>query len=338
MERHSSFAARFGRWIVVTVCLLSSVAFAERARQWTVVEITPDSPGGGYARALNNAGDVVGGTLTLQGIFSVIGDAYVWRHGVRQDIGSAAGRDTATWDINERGTIVGTADGIATRWVEGVASSLQVVGQARGINARGDIVGQFWTGGALGSGNDWPFLFRDGAIHTLPTLDASEAAAVGINDAGIAVGYSQVGTTNATHAVLWDNGALRDLETLGGRITMADAINNRGDIVGRAEDGAGRFFMVRWHASGGAPEKLIERCVPGAINDRGDIVCSHQDTGDALLYEDGAITTLNDLPAMRAGGWQTFTPLGINDRGWIVGTAWKPGVAFWGTALLLIPD
>lgn len=41
---------------------------------------------------------------------------------------------------------------------------------------------------------------------------------------------------------------------------------------------------------------------------------------------------------MRAAGWQTFTPWGINERGWIVGTGWKPGAPFWGTALLLIPS
>lgn len=70
---------------------------------------------------------------------------------------------------------------------------------------------------------------------------------------------------------------------------------------------------------------------------RGAIVGSDQVTGAAFLYEDGAVTALMDLPEMRAAGWTAFTPWGINDRGWIVGSAWKPGIAFSCTALLLIP-
>ena len=40
---------------------------------------------------------------------------------------------------------------------------------------------------------------------------------------------------------------------------------------------------------------------------------------------------------MRDGGWVTFSPTAINDRGWIAGIGWRPGVSWAGRPLLLMP-
>ena len=73
----------------------------------------------------------------------------------------------------------------------------------------------------------------------------------GINDRGEAVGYSETADPDPsgedicgfhTHLTcvpfLWREGHMRALPTLGGNNGQASAINNRGEVVGFAEDGA----------------------------------------------------------------------------------------------------
>lgn len=329
-------------WRTTLAALLSVSAFAAAAptKQWSVVELTPDSPGGGSASDVNNRGDVVGQTLRQTGPlpFGFTPTAYVWRNGVREDIGSGAGRSSVASAINDKGTIVGAVDGTAYMWKDGVATSLHIAGNAVDINKGEQIAGTYWTGGAIGSGQERPFVMRDGVLFELPMLGTSGAGVGALNDKGVVVGYGLAPATSTTHAVLWQDLAIRDLGTLGGRDSFADRINNHGVIVGRSQDASGARFMARWNVGGGPIEKLQAGFVPFGINDHGAIVGSDQNTGIAFLYEDGVVTNLLELPAMKAGGWKAFTPRAINDHGWIVGTAWKPGVAFWGTAVLLMPD
>lgn len=334
MRSHPAFG---GLLAALVLGFVSTLALAAPARHWSVVELTADSPGGGTARAVNNRGDVVGQTFTGSG-FHVVSHAYVWRNGVREDIAAGLGESSIAWAINGKGTIAGSVDGTAYMWKDGRPIPLQAAGDALGINDRDEVVGHFWTGGVVGSGRELPFLFRDGTVYPLPTLGGRVSSeALAINDRGMAIGFSLIANTSDTHGVLWEDGAVRDLATLGGRNSFAERINEAGEIVGRAQDADGNFDLVRWRAGGGPPEVLFPRSQPGGINNRGAIVGNHQDTGMPFLYEDGQTTSLLDLPAMKAGGWQAFSPMGINDRGWIVGIAWKPGVAFVGTALLLVP-
>jgi probable HAF family extracellular repeat protein len=340
MERLQSLRTRAWVGALVVLGMCAPALHAAPLKDMTVVELTADSPGGGIARDVNNGGDVVGHTFTpgSGGLFSVVSHAFLWRNGVRQDIGSAVGKNSVAWAINEPGTIVGQVDGLAYMWKDGQATSLNVAGSAVALNNHGDIVGTLWTGGAIGSGQDHPFLVRDGLLYELPTLNNGGGAGVNdINDAGIAVGFSLLPFSSNEHAVLWQDRVISDLGTLGGLESFGNRINNRGDIVGTAQDASGARFMARWSASGGPPQKLLPNFTPMGINERGDVVGNDTSTGAPLLYQDGQVTNLLELPAMKAGGWQSFAPMGINDRGWIVGSAWKPGVSFFGTALLLMP-
>ena len=332
-----SFARHAARAVALTACVAALAAQADRGHEYALVALTPDSAGGGIARAVNNRGDVAGITVTpgSGGFFSSVPHAFLWQNGTRVELGAGAGKSVA-WAVNESGIVAGSVDGIATTWSAGQATSLQIPGEALAIDPRGEVVGRYWTGGALFAGEEHPFLFRDGVLFDLPGL-GSTGWATAINASGTVAGFSQVGNTNVTHAVMWRDLAVTDLGTLGGNQSRALAINDRGDIAGTAQDAAGAFWMVRWNANGGAVEKLAAHYLPNAMNNRGAIVGSDQLTGSAFLYEDGTITMLMDLPEMKAAGWTAFTPWGINDRGWIVGSAWKPGIAFSGTALLLVP-
>ncbi|HUH08311.1 MAG TPA: cell wall-binding repeat-containing protein [Egibacteraceae bacterium] len=84
--------------------------------------------------------------------------------------------------------------------------------------------------------------------HTMTVLpnhpDGGEAIALGVNDAGRAVGYVNVGADQS--AVLWDGDAISALPGLGGDESIAQDINNRGQAVGYSEAADGSFHAVIW--------------------------------------------------------------------------------------------
>jgi hypothetical protein len=72
-----------------------------------------------------------------------------------------------------------------------------------------------------------------------------------------------------------------------------------------------------------------------AINERGTIDGSSDANG--FMVEDGVVTLLEEIAAVKAGDWFQLFPLDINDRGWIVGWGWRHGGSFEGDAFLLRP-
>ncbi len=68
----------------------------------------------------------------------------------------------------------------------------------------------------------------------LGTLGGNSSVALGMNDIGDVVGWSQ--TDSGVHAFLWQDGQMADLGTLGGRWSEARDVNNFMQIVGVAKD------------------------------------------------------------------------------------------------------
>lgn len=156
-------------------------------------------PDGVYSRAegINNAGVVVGGSLTGTTPLPLF-HAFMVDSGVMTDLGSLSGAFSVAHSINDRGAVVG------------------------------------WSNAGLNI--DHAFLYAAGVMTDLGTLTGQgSSGAYGINNAGQVVGWSEV-ANRETRAILYEDGAMVDLDMLldpasGWTLQTAFAINDQQQIA-----------------------------------------------------------------------------------------------------------
>lgn len=104
---------------------------------------------------------------------------------------------------------------------------------ARDINNAGQITGTAYTGASPGEILYSSFLWQDGVMIDIGTLDGQSgySYANAINNLAQICGSSQPDGTQQ-HAFLWQEGVMIDLGTLGGAASEGHDINDLGDIVG----------------------------------------------------------------------------------------------------------
>ena len=247
-----------------------------------------------------------------------IQDAFRWRKGARIDLGALPGINSSVADwVNDWGVAVGTS----------TTGSLDPI---TGFPAANAVV---WI---------------DRYILNLGTLDGGyESLATTINDRGQIAGVSSNSTPDSnslfglgtqTRAFLWEDGAMRDLGTLGGTDAAALLINDRAQITGISYTNSLAIDPFVWRkglmtdlgsfgGTFGGPQWL---------NSRGQIVGQSNLSGDKTFHpfrwQDGVLTDLGTL------GGSDGNALWINDAGMIVGWAnnendqavlaflWKHGV------------
>ena len=311
-----SFAARAtARFPLLFVALGAAAALAS-PKDWSIVMLPGIGNDSAIAEAVNDRGDVVGESFPVDPATGASGSprATLWVSGVAQDLGPGE-----AFDVSSRGTIAGTHfPGGESLWKDGRWQPLGVgsPGFPLFVNRFDTVASSVpFIGAAIHA-----YTFRDGVLTDLGTLGGSESQSQAINDRGTVVGFAQTAGDAAIHPFAYERGVMRDLGTLGRQQGKAVDVNNHGAIVGYVSDrfdGAPVAFIddgvMRPLLPGGA-------CcsVPAAINDRGDVVGVLNGT-EAFLLEDGVLTRLGDLPAVRAAGWTRLLPQAINGRGWIVG-------------------
>jgi probable HAF family extracellular repeat protein len=192
------------------------------------------------------------------------------------------------------------------------------------INERGEIVG--WgefPGLETPQALYWPSADR---LEFLPITTINWVAmARAINDAGQIVGWAE-DELGFTRPVMWVDGEMTDLGTLGGDNGEADGINNAGQVVGWSQTAGGDLHATLWDDG-----EVIDLQIPYGdtsraidINARGEIVGSAWLADDLtrperpFLWTDGHVTDFGDLDG--AGGNATA----INDSGQVTGYARNP--------------
>jgi probable HAF family extracellular repeat protein len=282
-------------------CAAFSGSSCERAvlyRDGQVVDLGT-LPGGdvSIARAVNDNGDVVGDSTTPTNPQLPSGRAFLFSHGQMRDLGTLGGSWSEAFGINDAGTVIG--------------------------------------GSAIDSSyNEHAFLYRNGTMTDINPVGSTISVASAISNSGVTVGLGYFGVSGV-HAVIWRNGDVRVLGTLGGSGSEAFGVNERGDVVGGANlpgDTSAHAFLYRnghmldLGSLGGVDGISDAR----AINNRGQVV-GESGTGPgkselhAFLWNGGEMLDLNDL-IPGDSGWRLTWATGINDRGQITGFGYHNGL------------
>ena len=192
--------------------------------------------------------------------------------------------------------------------------------------------------GTLGGANSstvWPVKNNGGLIAGI----AETGAADPLGEAWSCAAFFPGGGTDSTCVgFVWERGTMHPLPTLGGNNGFATGVNNRGQVVGWAENAVEdatcnapqvlQFRAAIWDVRRGGVQELPP--LPGdtssaatAINNRGQVVgisgiCDNAvgrfSATSAVLWENGTAIDIGNL-----GGSAWHTPMAINDRGEVVG-------------------
>jgi len=292
---------------------------------------------------------VVGSSTTATGEWH----AFLW-NGVMRDLAIALPESRAE-TITNSGVIGGVGltarpEAHVFRWNNGVTTELGTVSELGGdvdvavVALTGtDIVAWRQSEASRFTSAIW----HNGVKQLLdglypPGIPGGEAQAVAMNGRGQIVGASLLAgpaVHDVYHAVIWQNGVLRDLGVLRlflcgdespGRdcgASWAMDINNSGDVVGSSLDSL-LGHAVLWPQGGSIRDLGLGRAV--AINDAGDI--AGDDYRNAFFWRQGVMSSLGSL-----GGNELFVR-DVNALGTVIGTGqtaqgnphvfvWKPGQA-----------
>jgi len=222
------------------------------------------------------------------------------------------------------------------------------------ISNKGQLVG---ISNPPGTQQYHAFAWADGTLTDLGTLGGPASYAYAINEAGAVAGFSTTSTPDpffqdtcssgsllepyTCNAVVWFNGQMLPLPTLGGNNSWARAINNRFQVGGAAEiltadtscqtphQNVLQARPVTW----GDGEVQELPTYPGdsngtviALNDRGQAIgisgdCTYEYySRHALLWDRGTVTDLGNL-----GGSFGHIAYNINNQGQVVGQSSLPG-------------
>lgn len=188
---------------------------------------------------------------------------------------------------------------------------------ARGINARGDIIGDYFD--ADGVGHD--FLLRNGVYTNIDYPGGASVAARAINARGDIAGV--LDDADGAHGFVFSEGKLTKIDYPGASATRAFGINNTGDITGQytTKFGVVFGFILRDRTFHKISIRASDITSVYGAEDNGRVM-----VGDVVLSADSSIHAfvrhkLGDIQLLDPPG--TIFPCshgrGINERGDVAG-------------------
>jgi len=236
---------------------------------------------------INQSGEVVGSFSLPDGDSG----SFTYVNGKYTILPQPAGLSNVVYRaINNAGQIVGTGEDAQfhDRWflyskeqytilnVPGFSESI-----ALGINNKGEILGVAWPSGQTPPA--YAFVYTNGKFTSFrpsPDFDGfDEVVGSLINDSGqVVTNYADL--SGHTHNFIWDDGVLTSLPNYNDEYTLAEGINNRGDVAGEIlTAGTGSLYLYRDEQF--FTTSAISGLLPAGMNDRGQIVGS--DSNGAFL-------------------------------------------------------
>jgi probable HAF family extracellular repeat protein len=216
--------------LIGALVLFSGMSFAQTYRLTDLGALLGTNS---YAQGINNRGQVVGYWESSDGAH-----AFLYEKGKVTDLGLLGGSGVNNYalSINNLGQVVGfsesTNGAVAFVYQNGNVANLGTFGSsgsyAFGINDGGQIVGHVATDRGARA-----FLYNNGVVTGLGTLGGTNSFAYGVNNALQVAGSSLKNDNVTTHAFIWQNGVIRDLNQLlpynsGWELKEAHGINDFG--------------------------------------------------------------------------------------------------------------
>ena len=329
--------------------------------QYVVVDLGTLGGSMSFAQAINNYGQIVGGSSLPGDPVDALGNpivhAFLYSNGLLTDLGTLGGDSSYANAINDAGQVAGVSFlpgnpmtyGDFTRhgflYSGGAKTDLGTLGgpfgsAALGINNAGQVVGD----ADLPNGSLRGFLYSNGVMQQIPMPAADYSVAFAINNYGLVVGGMRLASNFDYHAFTFDSRTqqLTDLGTLGGRFCQAVSVNDAGWIAGESSL-PGPPDAESLHAFVYQGSMVDLGTLPGDtyssaahINAAGQVVGwsvpADFNTYRGFLWSNGVMQDLNALIPANSG-WQISFASGINDFGQIVGVGVRNGQSH---AVLLI--
>jgi len=297
----------------------------------------------GRANAINDAGEVVGYTITA----SNKKHAFIYTEGVVNDLGTLGGLESVANDVNASGQIVGWADMsngtqrpfIFTDKMQPISTlASPTANSASSINDNGKIALNGNPSVIYSTGPEAAVPLK----YTLPgfpnQLFTAGVSIKALNNSSVAVGQASLhGAGGWPDAFMYTPSPLTSIilpvpgTTSVGYPSTANDINNFGWIVGSDNQRAFVSHDGQLYSIGTLPGDSASYA--DGIDDSEDVVgaSGHDGVYHAFIYTNGKMVDLNSLLPANSG-WILTEATAINNQGQIVGTGIRAGV---GHAFLL---